>query len=391
MDRRYEDVPVRPFPDSEYADRVKRVANELARRDLDVLYVNSPANLRWLTGFWSVWVSQRSPLGVAIDREGTTVFYDYGRHRRLVEEVARVDDIVIYDYDDAFDKIAADFERRGWHSGSVGIEDWSWSPSEVTRARLREAVAGTGARVVDGSWLVDGLRLIKSPREVEVVLEAADILNGALEEIANYMRPGVTQIELAGQMNLLLAQRNGEPGAIPIGIESDHKGTAHFPPNRQRLNQGDTVGLDACGVVHGYHVNAMRTYSLGPNDKSAEVLEVTARSIELLTSRIEIGMPLTEAQRIADEYIEQAGLTEYAWWVGGYNLGISSPPDWTGHVYLDGEAHDAPNYQAGLVHNYENVFSSLEEEWSASYIDSLLMTEDGLQILTTYPRTLTVV
>ena len=42
-------------------------------------------------------------------------------------------------------------------------------------------------------------------------------------------------------------------------------------------------------------------------------------------------------QRLMDEAVDAAGLRDYVWWVGGYVLGISVPPDWVGHVYLNDE------------------------------------------------------
>ena len=58
----------RPFPETEYRDRARRVREEMEGREVDVLFVMSPANLCYLTGFESVWYPPRAPLGVVVSR-----------------------------------------------------------------------------------------------------------------------------------------------------------------------------------------------------------------------------------------------------------------------------------------------------------------------------------
>ncbi|HEV8452674.1 MAG TPA: aminopeptidase P family N-terminal domain-containing protein, partial [Gaiellales bacterium] len=77
-----------PFTETEYRDRARRVREEMARRDVDVLLVLSPANLYYLTGFESIWYPPRAPVGAIVAREDERLlFVDYDRHRTLVERV----------------------------------------------------------------------------------------------------------------------------------------------------------------------------------------------------------------------------------------------------------------------------------------------------------------
>ena len=78
-----------PFAEAEYRDRVRRVRQEMDRRDVDVLFVMSPANLCYLTGFESIWYPPRAPLGVVVSRrDERLVFLDYERHETLVRQTA---------------------------------------------------------------------------------------------------------------------------------------------------------------------------------------------------------------------------------------------------------------------------------------------------------------
>ena len=76
-------------------------------------------------------------------------------------------------------------------------------------------------------------------------------------------------------------------------------------------------------------------------------------------------------------------------------MGIAIPPDWVGHTFHSGLGFEAVNFEVGMTTNYENVFDIVEEEWpggkGGSYIEMLLMTEDGLEILSKLDRRMIVV
>ena len=116
----------------------------MGRRDVDVLFVMSPANICYLTGFESVWYPPRAPLGVVVSRsDDRLVFLDYERHETLVRSSALFDDAVFYRYDDAIESIVAAFRRREWIKGTIGIEWWTQTPGgPLVRETAERLAAG---------------------------------------------------------------------------------------------------------------------------------------------------------------------------------------------------------------------------------------------------------
>ena len=78
------------------------------------------------------------------------------------------------------------------------------------------------------------------------------------------------------------------------------------------------------------------------------------------------------------------------WWVGGYALGIAMPPNWVGHTYLANDAYEEFTWEPGYVTNYENILFDRDAGFTASYMETLLMTESGIEPLSSRPRTLTI-
>jgi hypothetical protein len=72
--------------------------------------------------------------------------------------------------------------------------------------------------------------------------------------------------------------------------------------------------------------------------------------------------------------------------VGGYSLGIGLPPSWVGHTYLANDGLSKVTWQPGYVSNYETVMVDQEGGFEAASIDTIVMTEDGLEMLSELPR-----
>jgi Xaa-Pro aminopeptidase len=385
------------FSIDEYRARERRVVEEMDRRGIDVLYVMNPANINYLTGFESVWYAPEGPYGVVVcRRQGGITFLDFKWHENHVLNAAHWDETFFFDDASAVDTVLRTFSDRGWVNGRVGME-WhgAATASPVVRA-LADGLSKRGAEVVPGDWVVDHARLVKSPAEIECVRRAAAIGDAAFEQLLEFVRPGMTEIEVEARLALAMAELGGERGAIQtmVSAGSDLR-QGHGAPSRRPIERGDVMGIDMCGAFKRYHVDLCRTFAIGEDVPAVrEILDYTARSIELVTEGVRRGDPLDVAQKIADDYVFARFSPEDVWWVGGYAIGIAFPPSWVGHTYLSNDtstgAHEQFTWEPGYVSNYENILYTAEHG-GASYIDSLIMTESGLEILSKLPRTLTVI
>ncbi len=381
-----------PFPEAEYRDRARRVREEMGRRDVDVLFVMSPANLCYLTGFESIWYPPRAPLGVVVSRhEDRLVFLDYERHETLVRNTALVDDAVFYRYEDALESIATVFRERGWNEGAIGIEWWTQTPGGPLVRETAERLGALGAKIVDGGWIVDRVRAIKSEAELECIRQAAEIVDVAFANLLDSVRPGQTELQVAARLDGAMADQGGESAAIRTMVSAgpDVWYRTHSAPSRRPLEVGDVMYVDACGVFNRYHADLCRTVAIGRDHPEARrILEQTAGSVEEMQRVVRPGDPLDVAQRVAEDYVYARIPREQVWWVGGYALGIAMPPSWVGHTYLSNDAFETFTWEPGYVTNYENIVFDRKGGFTASYMETLVMTQDGIQVLSRHPREL---
>jgi Xaa-Pro aminopeptidase len=383
-----------PFAEAEYRARARRVRDEMGRRGVDVLFVMSPANICYLTGFESVWYPPRAPLGVVVSRsDDRLVFLDYERHETLVRRSALFDDAVFYRYDDAIESIVAAFQRREWIEGTIGIEWWTQTPGGPLVRETAERLAAVGASIADGDWIVDRVRAVKSEAELSCIRRAAEIVDNAFADLLESVRPGQTELQVAARLDTAMAEQGGEHAAIRTMVSAGPNVwfRTHSPPSRRTLEVGDVVYVDACGVFNRYHADLCRTVAIGRDHPDARlILEQTAGSVEEVRRVVRPGDPLDVAQRAAEEYVFSRFPREQVWWVGGYSLGIALPPSWVGHTYLANDAFESFTWEPGYVTNYENILFDRERGFTASYMETLVMTEDGIELLSRHSRELAV-
>ena len=388
-----------PFTLKEYQERFRNVREEMARRGIDLLYVTSPPNLCYLTGHELIWYTKRSPMGLAIrqDSEGFMFFDGAGHKSQTLESTIMTEaDSVFFPRRQSGDPlgiVVKTLKDKGWLKGTAAVERWSWSPTGPTMDKIAEAMTSAGAHMVDGSWVVDRVRLVKSPQEIRYVRKAVEIANKGMEAVRQHLREGVTEMELAGAIYAAMTKEGGEEAGLRHMVHSGPR-SAHFhgASTHRKIQAGEVVWIDFCGVYNRYHGDLGRTFSIGePPKRPAEMMKTAAGSIKEVVKTARPGIPMKELGRVANDYINDAELGPYVWFVGGYSLGLDIPPDWVGHVNLGDYGAETSDYLPGMVTNYENLFEVEDERFGCGYIDTLLMTEDGPEVLTDFPREIVVV
>ncbi len=388
-----------PFPPEEYASRRARVRQSLAEQGLDAIYVTNPADLTWLTNYDMIWYHLQNLTGLLVRADkDETVFFDGVGHTTIVSTTPEIRDAVLITREAGqIETIVDGIAARGLAKAKIGVQPWSYSPHATVSDQFKAALEAGGATVEDHSFLVEHLRFIKSPLEVEVVRKTAAIADEAMAAARDAIAEGVTETALEGViMSTMMQAGGGYPGIRTMLGSGPRAGTHHSPPQHRKIRQGDLVFVDFCGCLHRYHVNINRTFSLGePDRRWTDMMDKSAACIDAIQAGATTGDMLSKVQDVADNYIDHVNLRQYVWFVGGYSLGIAMPPDWCGNHWVKPRL-DFPDQKLapGMVFNLENQFD-VWEDWpggsGAAYIDSFLVTENGLEVLSKLPRNLVVV
>lgn len=382
------------FDIAEYRARREQVQEALRERDIDVLLVTSPANLFWLTDYVASWYPPRLPVSVAIwADDGHCVFFDWTRHREFLPYGALYDEAEFVDYGSAPVEVAEQLAGRS-PGARIAIEWSSPTPVASVSVALGEELRARGLHVATGDWIVDTLRLYKSPEEQKRMRAAARIADTTFEALPGRLRAGMSELEVAALVTTLMSEQGGEvPAQHPLVASGPSAWReVHGFPSGRRLERGDIVSVDASAVVDRYHVNLSRVFSIGTdNPAAAAMMDAAASSLRVLCDSARHGGDPAPAMAAAEAALRAVIPDENIWWTGGYAIGISFPPSWVGHTYLANDGPERIVLADGYTSNFESIMSDRTASCEAAAIDTVMMAPDGLQSLSALPRRLIVV
>ncbi|WP_321112542.1 M24 family metallopeptidase [Halorussus salinisoli] len=332
-----------PFEQKEYERRVEATRDRMRDEEIDALLIEDPANMNYLTGYdgWSFYVHQM----VVITRDGDEpVWIGRGQDANgarattwLSEENIRAysDDHVHSPYDKhPMDFVAKVVKELGYGDQRVGVEKDAYFFTAKAYERLQQHLPE--AEFVDADLLVNQVRLIKTDREIDLIREATNISEAAMQTGLDAIEEGVPESEVAADIYETLiagteAYGGDYPAIVPLMPSGDHTGTPHLTWSDRPFADGDPVILELAGCRHRYHSPLARTAFVG--DPPQEVHETAEIVIEGLNAALDAAEPGVTA-----EEVEEAWRTTIAKYDLekesriGYSMGLGYPPDWGEHT-----------------------------------------------------------
>ncbi len=156
---------------------------------------------------------------------------------------------------------------------------------------------------------------IKTAREIELMREAGRLLAYVHDELAKFVKPGISTWEIDQKGEEIIRSLgcvpnflhyNGYPASICVSINDE---VVHGIPSKKRIVQeGDIVSLDAGLIYKGYHSDAARTHAVGEISKEAEkLIQVTRESFFEGIKYAKAGHHLHEISAAVGNYAESFG------------------------------------------------------------------------------------
>ena len=381
------------FPKQEYLGRLERVRTRMAREGLDVLLLHTPENICYLSGHQTpgyyfvqallVPGAGDDPVFIARVLElGNTTAYSWldGDHR-----------IGYSDTDDPIAVIVEAMRDRGLDRGRLGIEKSSYAFLSIEGYERLKALLGL-AEIANGSGIVEQERAIKSPAEIDYIRAACAIAVQGTQTAADKCRAGMTENELASLVDKTTVENGGEYAGLPLFISSGHRTLiSHATPSAKVIAQGDNVLLELTGVVNRYAGPLFRTLSVGtPSNALAGNAAIVEDMLGALIEAIRPEVTSHDVDRAATAAAVKAGLGEGVRKRAGYSVGINFAPDWGEGHFLDLKRDDPTVLRPGMVFHVPQTLR-LEGEAPVAISETLLVTEEGREVLTDFPRELIVV
>jgi Xaa-Pro aminopeptidase len=342
-------------------ERLRRLRDLLAARGLGAVLVTDEADVRYLSGF----TGEETCLIVA--RELALICSDSRFWAQIVEEVPG--EIRLEKTHTLLADSLTALQREVGAEAAVGFQGGRLSYEDYRFLRRRH-----GGRLRDLGTAVTALRLIKDGDEVARIRRAAQITDEALAAVTAQGLVGRTERDVAWQIQEELHRRGAEGPSFPPVVAAGPRGAMpHAIPGDEPIGTGQLVVVDTGACVEGYRSDITRTFATGelPGELRA-LYDVVARA------------QLAGLAAVRGGVIDEAGHGARFGHGTGHGVGL--------------EIHEGPRLgrlqgdplSAGMVVTVEpGVY--LEGVAGVRIEDTVVVTDDGCEVLTGYPKELQVV
>ncbi|MEM2779611.1 MAG: Xaa-Pro peptidase family protein, partial [Candidatus Bathyarchaeia archaeon] len=296
-----------PFSKSEYRDRLNKVRKLMAQEKIDLLFLSAPESLFYISGYQAEWYQAQSPK-IWLPASGAAIHVDHDKFILFDTEEEQVlcryttvsTDTRIFgpttDTSEMPSWIVQELKKEGWLTGTVGLEMRSYRPNRVVSEMFQRLFEKEGCNVVDGTDIVREVRSVKSPQEIAYIERAAEIAEIGIKTAMEVLKPGMTELEVYGEIVNAMAKAGGENPALPVLVTSGPKcACLHALASRKKIKKGELVNVDVCGVYNRYHADIARTFSIGkPDPDVANIVELSAKAFDLVRELIRPNLPVKE-------------------------------------------------------------------------------------------------
>lgn len=353
------------------ADRVDKVRAGLAEAGCDALVVTKLENIRWLTGFTG------SAALVVVREDGLTFTTDgrYGEQSEMQLAAAGVEATRTVAGGEG--QKAAILEALGG-IGRIGLEadDVSWA-----RQRRWADEWFSEAELVATEGLIDTMRIIKEPGEVDRIEAACAVADAALAAVRSRLAQEPTEIDFALELDFTMRRLGAEDTSFDTIVAAGPNGAmAHHRPDTRRITDGDLVVLDFGAVVDGYCSDMTRTIMVGePSTTQQRMLDVVAASQSAGVAAVAPGAITGDVDKVCRDIIDEAGWAEAFMHSTGHGVGLEI------HEQPPVAASGAVRLEQGAVVTVEpGVY--LPGHGGVRIEDTVVVTAEGCRVLTLAPK-----
>jgi Xaa-Pro aminopeptidase len=288
---------------------VSRADRVAAALEVDALLITDLVNLRYVTGF-------TGSNGMAVvGQEIRRFITDF----RYVEQAAQ--QVEGFDREQAPQDVNAALED-GWPQGSLRLGFDDQHVSVRRHARLRELLPER-IDLVPAGGVVEALRAVKEPGEVERIAAAAALVDEVYGLLREQGLVGRTEREVAFTLETEMRRRGAEPSFSSIVASGPRGALPHAVPTEEAIGRDTLVTLDIGAQLDGYCSDCTRTWATGDlPDDLAEAYALVQRAQAEALAAVRPGPEGREIDAVARDIITAAGHGEHFGHGLGHGVGL---------------------------------------------------------------------
>ena len=350
-------------------DNLAKLRAQFDQLGVDGILITNGVNRRYLTGFTG------SAGTVVITKSEACLFVDF-RYVDQAHSQVKNYSVIQLERESIFTGVAQMAER-------LGVSRLGFEQGNVTyhlHAQYKEAIH---AEMIPLSGVIENLRTIKTAEEIQKIRTAAEISDSAFAHILTYIRQGVTEIDVANELEFHMRKQGATSSAFDIIIASGHRSALpHGVASTKVIETGDLVTLDFGAYYEGYRSDMTRTIAVGePKKELKNIYTIVLDSLATALAGITAGITGREADAFSRDYITEKGYGKHYGHGSGHGLGL----DLHEEIFMSPKCDKL--VEIGMVLTVEPGIY-IPGLGGVRIEDDILVTANGNEILTKSPKEL---
>lgn len=347
-----------------------KLREQLVRLGLDGLLITDKINRRYLCGF----TGSNGLLLVTLDQ--LYLFVD-GRYTQQVRQQTSGVKICEIPVGERIEQVISSYIN----GKTIGFEEKTISYQ--TFKQYQQVFTQENGQLIATQNLVEQLRMVKSPKEITAIKRAATIADQTLETILPLIRVGMTELEVANEIDYQSKKLGSEGPAFETIVASGVRtALPHAHASQKKIQANELIMIDFGAIYQGYYSDITRTFAFGTvadqiKKTYQQVLTAQKQAIQAVSFEKSLG----DIDQYTRKQLEKDHLAKYFSHNLGHGIGLSC------HEYPSLMPNEAIKIQKNMTFTIEPGVYLAEADFGIRIEDDIVVTEDGrAEIMTKFTK-----
>ena len=229
--------------------KLQWLRNKMSSLDLQGIIISNPVNIRYLTNI--------DAEGVLLLTRKENIYITDGRYIEYVHSTLTLyDEIIVYNITDVS---RDDYENFFMFCENVGFEE-----NYLTYSKYKEYIRKYKINnFVETENIIEKQRMIKDEEEIREMQKAAEITDDCFSYILTYIKPGMTEKQIADEIENYFRRRTDGLAFETIVASGENTSKPHAVPTERKIQKQDIITIDMGCRVNGYCSDMTRTFFVG--------------------------------------------------------------------------------------------------------------------------------
>ena len=229
--------------------KLQWLRNKMSSLDLQGLILTNPVNIRYLTNIEAE--------GILLLTRKDNIYITDARYIEAVHSTLTLfDEIIVYDIHDVSKD---DYENFFMFCENVGFEEY-----DISYAKYKEYIRKYKINnFVETEHIIEKQRMIKDKEEIINIQKACEITDNCFLYILGYIKPGMTEKQIANEIEEYYKQRTDGLAFDTIVASGENTSKPHAVPTNRKIQEKDIITIDMGCKINGYCSDMTRTFFVG--------------------------------------------------------------------------------------------------------------------------------